>query len=70
MEAVSTDIEAIVEAHDTKIEAAPAARATSSGWLIRGATMALVFSVAFSSSFVIGYYGLGPWIDTIRAAII
>lgn len=44
--------------------------ATATSWrasaVIRAAAVGLVFSVAFSSSFVLGFYLLGPWIDAAR----
>ena len=35
--------------------------------LVRAAATGLVFSLAFSSSFVLGFYGLGPWIDAAKS---
>lgn len=46
--------------------AAPAARFADSA-LMRAAVVGLAFSLAFSSSFVLGFYLLGPWIDTARS---
>ena len=37
--------------------------------IVRSALVGLAFSMAFSSSFVIGFYWLGPWLDTVRAAL-
>ena len=48
----------------------PAASASAVSWqasgMVRAAAVGLVFSVAFSSSFVLGFYLLGPWIDATR----
>lgn len=44
---------------------------TATSWresaVIRAAVVGLAFSVAFSSSFVLGFYLLGPWIDAARS---
>lgn len=45
--------------------AAPAATQGSS--IVRAAATGLAFSLAFSSSFVLGFYGLGPWIDAAKS---
>ena len=46
---------------------APAAASESS--LVRAAIVGLAFSVAFSCSFVLGFYLLGPWVDAVRTMI-
>jgi hypothetical protein len=45
--------------------AAPAVSITE-GPYVRAAFLGLAFSAAFSSSFILGFYWVGPWLDTVR----
>lgn len=59
MEAVTSNPEIIVN------QGVPAASWRESA-MVRAAAVGLVFSIAFTSSFVAGFYLLGPWIDAAR----
>ena len=72
MEACTTEVAAMIEVPEivpVQTETAPVQAAETprrSHGLVRAASVVLAFSMAFSASFVVGFYGLGPWIDSVR----
>jgi hypothetical protein len=69
MEACTTDVPVMVEVPSVAIlDVQPADSAGYTG-IVRAGAVALIFSLAFSSSFVIGYFWLGPWVDAMRWSI-
>lgn len=69
MEACTTDVPVLVEVPSVAIAEDRPAEASGFTGMVRAGAVALIFSLAFSSSFVIGYFWLGPWIDAMRISI-
>ena len=69
MEACTTDVPVMVEVPSVAIVESKPAENTGTTGMVRAGAVALIFSLAFSSSFVIGYFWLGPWIDAMRWSI-
>lgn len=67
MDAYTTAAQDIIET--PAVGTAAPAVSWSQSTMVRAAAVGLAFSLAFSSSFVIGFYWLGPWLDHVRSMI-